>query len=226
MSVADALEPHRVGVRHEALQERVLIEKRSHPRPGKVQDVGAGGEEVDDVEVGQTGMDAFQDGPGRSSNQVVPEKRPIGRGLCSGAEPVRPTALHLDRPAARAGCSGGEFCSAGAELETAFSAQNPVQSGSPHRNGRTRCRVADPIRQRCRSGNERCRRSRSWTDHDAGVVAMMRPEEGVRVYVCQSRVDMRKSINGLSAMVEGVLSLDPFAPHLFVFCNRRSTQFR
>jgi transposase len=49
---------------------------------------------------------------------------------------------------------------------------------------------------------------------------MMRPEEGVRVYVCQSRVDMRKSINGLSALVEGVLSLDPFAPHLFVFCNR------
>lgn len=50
---------------------------------------------------------------------------------------------------------------------------------------------------------------------------MMRPPEDVRVYVCQSIVDMRKSINGLSALVEGVLALDPFAPHLFVFCNRR-----
>lgn len=49
---------------------------------------------------------------------------------------------------------------------------------------------------------------------------MMRPSEDIRVYVCESPVDMRKSINGLSVLVEGTLSLDPFAPHLFVFCNR------
>ena len=31
---------------------------------------------------------------------------------------------------------------------------------------------------------------------------------------------MRKSINGLSAIVELELELSPFAPALFVFCNR------
>jgi transposase len=36
--------------------------------------------------------------------------------------------------------------------------------------------------------------------------------------------DMRKEINGLSILVEGTLSLDPFSGHLFVFCSRsRST---
>ena len=32
---------------------------------------------------------------------------------------------------------------------------------------------------------------------------------------------MRKSINGLSILVEESLSLDPFGPTLFVFCNRK-----
>jgi len=31
---------------------------------------------------------------------------------------------------------------------------------------------------------------------------------------------MRKSINGLSAIVEGSFNLDPFEAALFVFCNR------
>ena len=32
---------------------------------------------------------------------------------------------------------------------------------------------------------------------------------------------MRKSIDGLSALVEGTLALNPFSTHLFVFTNRR-----
>jgi transposase len=32
---------------------------------------------------------------------------------------------------------------------------------------------------------------------------------------------MRKSINGLSILVEQTLGLDLFAPKLFVFCNRK-----
>ena len=32
---------------------------------------------------------------------------------------------------------------------------------------------------------------------------------------------MRKSINGLSILVEQSLALDPFGPMLFVFCNRK-----
>ena len=50
---------------------------------------------------------------------------------------------------------------------------------------------------------------------------MMRPLDDVQVYLCRDVVDMRKSINGLSILVEEVLKLDPFGPHLFAFCNRK-----
>ncbi len=49
----------------------------------------------------------------------------------------------------------------------------------------------------------------------------MRPGDEVAVYLCREVVDMRKSINGLSILVEEGLSLDPFGPSLFVFCNRK-----
>ncbi len=49
----------------------------------------------------------------------------------------------------------------------------------------------------------------------------MRPHDEVAVYLCREVVDMRKSINGLSILVEEGLSLDPFGPTLFVFCNRK-----
>ena len=49
----------------------------------------------------------------------------------------------------------------------------------------------------------------------------MRPHDDVAVYLCREVVDMRKSINGLSILVEEGLSLDPFGPALFVFCNRK-----
>jgi len=44
-----------------------------------------------------------------------------------------------------------------------------------------------------------------------------------RVFLAPGGTDMRKAINGLSIMVEGVLDLDPFSGHLFVFCNRGRT---
>jgi transposase len=44
---------------------------------------------------------------------------------------------------------------------------------------------------------------------------------GVRVYVAVGVTDMRKSINGLSILVEEQLELDPFSGHLFAFCNRK-----
>jgi len=49
----------------------------------------------------------------------------------------------------------------------------------------------------------------------------MRPGDDVEVYLCLDVVDMRKSINGLSILVEQTLGLDLFAPKLFVFCNRK-----
>ena len=43
----------------------------------------------------------------------------------------------------------------------------------------------------------------------------------VRVYLCVSACDMRKSFDGLQALVRDAMELDAFAGHLFVFGNRR-----
>lgn len=43
----------------------------------------------------------------------------------------------------------------------------------------------------------------------------------VRVYLCTAPCDMRRSFDGLHAMVTGVMQLDVFSGHLFVFSNRR-----
>lgn len=52
---------------------------------------------------------------------------------------------------------------------------------------------------------------------------MMTLSAHTRVFLALGSTDMRKAINGLSMLVEGVLELDPFSGHLFVFCNRRRT---
>jgi transposase len=41
------------------------------------------------------------------------------------------------------------------------------------------------------------------------------------VYLYRGVADMRKSIDGLAALVETELGHSPFEPALFVFCNRR-----
>lgn len=43
----------------------------------------------------------------------------------------------------------------------------------------------------------------------------------VRVYLCLTPCDMRKSFDSLHALVREHLELDPFAGHLFVFTSRR-----
>ena len=56
---------------------------------------------------------------------------------------------------------------------------------------------------------------------------MMRPSDDLpAVYVCREAVDFRKGINGLAALVEEVLSLDPFSEQLFIFCNKRRDRVR
>jgi len=44
--------------------------------------------------------------------------------------------------------------------------------------------------------------------------------ENKRVFLVCGQTDMRKSINGLSMIVETSFKLDPFDGALFVFCNR------
>jgi transposase len=43
---------------------------------------------------------------------------------------------------------------------------------------------------------------------------------GVKVHVAPGYVDMRKGLDGLSMLVQGVLRQDPFSGHLFVFRGR------
>ena len=55
---------------------------------------------------------------------------------------------------------------------------------------------------------------------------MLLPGSELKVYLALGHTDMRKSINGLSILVEEHLELDPFSGHLFVFCNRRQNMVK
>jgi transposase len=41
-----------------------------------------------------------------------------------------------------------------------------------------------------------------------------------RVYLARGHTDLRKSIDGLAAIVQQEFDLDPFSSSMFVFCNR------
>jgi transposase len=46
------------------------------------------------------------------------------------------------------------------------------------------------------------------------------------IYLHRDVVDFRKSINGLMVIVEQEMQLSPFAPALFVFCNRNRDRLK
>jgi len=50
--------------------------------------------------------------------------------------------------------------------------------------------------------------------------------DGKKVYLAVGSTDMRKSINGLSGIVQDSFSLDPFGEALFVFCNRKRDRIK
>jgi len=47
-----------------------------------------------------------------------------------------------------------------------------------------------------------------------------------RVYLAQGVTDLRKSIDGLAALVKEEFELDPFSSSLFVFCNRQRDKLK
>lgn len=47
-----------------------------------------------------------------------------------------------------------------------------------------------------------------------------------RIFLASGSTDMRKSFNGLYALVRGVLCQDPLSGHLFVFCNGRRDRIK
>lgn len=55
---------------------------------------------------------------------------------------------------------------------------------------------------------------------------MIHWQEGISIYLHRDPVDFRKSINGLSVIVDEAMGLSPFASGLFVFCNRKRDKLK
>jgi transposase len=55
---------------------------------------------------------------------------------------------------------------------------------------------------------------------------MMHLPASVRVYLCLSPCDLRRSFDGLHALVRDHLQLDAFAGHLYLFANKRRDRLK
>ncbi len=55
---------------------------------------------------------------------------------------------------------------------------------------------------------------------------MLNPNPSAPVYLALGATDLRKSIDGLSLIVQESFQLDPFSTHLFVFCNRKQDKLK
>jgi transposase len=55
---------------------------------------------------------------------------------------------------------------------------------------------------------------------------MMLWPASVRVYLCLTACDMRRSFDGLHALVRDYLELDALAGHLYVFANKRRDRIK
>jgi transposase len=55
---------------------------------------------------------------------------------------------------------------------------------------------------------------------------MLRLPASVRVFLCLGPTDMRRSFDGLCAMVAGVMQDDPLSGHLFVFRSRNGDRVK
>lgn len=55
---------------------------------------------------------------------------------------------------------------------------------------------------------------------------MLTLRPSIRIYVCLRPADMRKSLDGLSAMARSEMGEDPLAGHLFLFRNRRGDRMK
>jgi len=55
---------------------------------------------------------------------------------------------------------------------------------------------------------------------------MLNAESVQHVYLAPGATDLRKSIDGLSALVSAVFELDPFSDRWFVFCNKQKDKLK
>jgi len=47
-----------------------------------------------------------------------------------------------------------------------------------------------------------------------------------KIYICVGYTDMRRSLDGLAAMVQQVFKLNPYERNLYLFCGRRSDRIK
>ena len=55
---------------------------------------------------------------------------------------------------------------------------------------------------------------------------MLTVPSSIPVYLACGSTDLRKSIDGLAALVQEVYALNPFSSSLFVFCNRQRDKLK
>jgi transposase len=55
---------------------------------------------------------------------------------------------------------------------------------------------------------------------------MFRLSADVQVYLHREPIDFRAGINSLAVLVQETMELDPFAPAVFAFCNRRHDRMK
>jgi transposase len=55
---------------------------------------------------------------------------------------------------------------------------------------------------------------------------MLSLSPAIRIFLCLDTVDLRKSFDGLSALVRQALAADPLSGHWFVFRNRRGDRLK
>lgn len=65
-------------------------------------------------------------------------------------------------------------------------------------------------------------RTRSFENSDInlGGILVFNLSPSVRIFVCTKPADMRRSFNGLFAMVQEIIREDPYSGHLFLFRSR------
>ena len=55
---------------------------------------------------------------------------------------------------------------------------------------------------------------------------MFKLSADLKVYLHRKPIDFRAGINSLAVLVQETMALDPFAPAVFAFCNRRRDRTR
>ncbi|WP_084561464.1 IS66 family insertion sequence element accessory protein TnpB [Paraburkholderia terricola] len=53
---------------------------------------------------------------------------------------------------------------------------------------------------------------------------MITPPGGTRVWLAAGVTDMRRGMDGLTALVQSALGRDPFSGHIFLFRGRRGSR--